>query len=155
MESTHTAYQASARYPPIVQSHIHTVTPLPVTRKKALPLEELTNSYNITPKVEYNNQARDFSTAAQRHRLQAKKRKHNTGKVSTSHAFPWEDLVAYHQYRQKQRRESVPESDSVWDEEAENAFMDGESLFKFRLCIYVNILLMSIRSQKSSTSRSS
>lgn len=35
------------------------------------------------------------------------------------------DLVPYHQYRARQRRDPGADGESVWDEELENAFMEG------------------------------
>ena len=35
------------------------------------------------------------------------------------------DLVPYHQYRARQRRDASMEGESVWDEELEEAFMEG------------------------------
>lgn len=37
------------------------------------------------------------------------------------------DLVPYHQYRARQRRDASMDGESVWDEELEEAFMEGRS----------------------------
>lgn len=37
-----------------------------------------------------------------------------------------QDLVPYHQYRARQRRDASMEGESVWDEELEEAFMEGK-----------------------------
>lgn len=40
-----------------------------------------------------------------------------------------QDLVPYHQYRARQRRDASMEGESVWDEELEEAFMEGKTDF--------------------------
>lgn len=144
MDSTQVAsYQAPPAYTPVVQSNVNVdrLPALPVVRKRALPLEEITNNYHQSPKIQtLDSQGRDIS--ASRHILQLRKRSKITTKVASSQSFAWEDLVPYHQYRQKQRRENTTEGEAVWDEEAENAFMDGNLI-----CILSNTFSVLTASQ--------
>lgn len=48
-----------------------------------------------------------------------------TRSLSASAVAVQRDLVPYHQYRARQRRDASMEGESVWDEELEEAFMEG------------------------------
>lgn len=49
-----------------------------------------------------------------------------SGNKTLAAAVQQQDLVPYHQYRARQRRDASMEGESVWDEELEEAFMEGK-----------------------------
>ena len=91
-----------------------------LNRKK--PLEETTNI------LRHHSHGSEISKNPSIRRILAPQRKLRTqiSKMATTKTIELQDLLPYHQYRARQRRENNADGDSVWDEETEKAFMDGE-----------------------------
>src|SRR5438128_1473634 len=119
METGHKPYQQDP-------SGYHVTTAGTILRSRLLsqssirkPLEELSNiiRHSRAPEPSKN-------TSIGRILAPQKKLRTQVTKVASSKIFELQDLLPYHQYHARQRRENNADGDAVWDEETENAFMD-------------------------------